>query len=340
MKRDYWPTTAWHTLAPATLGMNADKLSGLDSLIKTEYPEMNGIVMVRNGAIVYEKYDHGYGPEDRHHVASVTKSIISALIGIAIDSGYIQHVDQKVLDFFPEYEQETAHRPKQEITIRHLLTMTAPYPFEDWHEPLDKLCMQSDWVHYTLDLLGIGGSLGAFKYSTAGVHLLSAIITRSTGTSARAFANEHLFKPIGINEIPDYDMSSFGFDDLFGKDVRGWVKDPAGNSTGGWGLTLSPRDMARFGLLYLNRGTWDNQPIISGAWIDQSTLMNSNHYGYLWWLRDEDGVSAYSAVGDGGNIICCIPKQDLVVAIASAFTVNARDRWTLIKEHIIPAIIE
>ncbi|MGG4342122.1 serine hydrolase domain-containing protein [Paenibacillus lautus] len=340
MKRNYWPTTAWHTLAPATMGMDADKLTGLDSLITTEYPNINGIVMVRNGAIVYEKYDHGYGPEDRHHVASVTKSIISALIGIAIDAGYIQHVDQKVLDFFPEYEQKTAARQKQEITIRHLLTMTAPYPFEDWHEPLDKLCMQSDWVHYTLDMLGIGGSLGAFKYSTAGVHLLSAIITRSTGTSARAFANEHLFKPIGMNEIPDYDMSSFGFDDLFGKDVRGWVKDPAGNSVGGWGLTLSPRDMARFGFLYLNRGTWDNQPIISEAWIDQSTLMNSNHYGYLWWLRDEAGVSAYSAVGDGGNIICCIPKQDLVVAIASAFTVNPRDRWALIKEHIIPAIID
>lgn len=100
MKRNYWPTTAWHTLAPATMGMDADKLSGLDSLIKTEYPEMNGIVMVRNGAIVYEKYDHGYGPEDRHHVASVTKSIISALIGIAIDAGYIQHVDRRCWIFF------------------------------------------------------------------------------------------------------------------------------------------------------------------------------------------------------------------------------------------------
>lgn len=340
MKRSCWPTTAWQTLAPATLGMDADKLSGLDSWINTEYPNINGIVVVRNGAIVYEKYDHGYGPEDRHHVASVTKSIISALIGIAIDAGYIQHADQRVLDFFPEYEQEAAARQKRDITIRHLLTMTAPYPFEDWHEPLDKLCMQSDWVQYTLDMLGIGGSLGAFKYSTAGVHLLSAILTRSTGKSARAFANEHLFKPIGMNEIPDYDMSSFGFDDLFGKDVRGWVKDPAGNSTGGWGLTLSPRDMARFGFLYLNRGIWDNQPIISEGWVDQSTAMNSNHYGYLWWLRDEDGVSAYSAVGDGGNIICCIPEKDLVVAIASAFTVNPRDRWTLIKESIIPAILD
>lgn len=340
MKRNYWPTIAWQTLEPATLRIDADKLSVLDSKIPSEYSEINGIVVVRNGYIVYEKYDHGCGPEDTYHVASVTKSIISALIGIAIDSGYIQHVDQKVLDFFPEIEQKADPQQKREITIRHLLTMTTPYPFEDWHEPLDQLCIQSDWVKYTLELMGEGGSLGAFKYSTAGVHLLSAIISRSTGKSARAFANEHLFKPIGMNEIPDYDMSSFGFDDLFGKDVRGWVKDPAGNSTGGWGLTLSPRDMARFGFLYLNRGIWDNQPIVSGGWIDQSTAMNSNHYGYLWWLRDEDGVSAYSAVGDGGNIICCIPNKDLVVAIASKFTVNPRDRWTLIKECIIPAIID
>lgn len=114
-------------------------------------------------------------------MTSVTKSIISALIGIAIDGRYIKNVDQKVLDFFPEYVPDAADRQKREITIRHLLTMTAPYPFEDWHEPLDKMCMQPDWVKYTLDMLGQKGSIGTFKYSTAGAHLLSAIITRSTG---------------------------------------------------------------------------------------------------------------------------------------------------------------
>lgn len=143
-----------------------------------------------------------------------------------------------------------------------------------------------------------------------------------------------------MQEIPDYEMKAFEFDDLFGKNVKGWVHDPNGNSTGGWGLTLTPRDMARFGLLYLNRGVWDNRQVIPAAWVNESIAMNSNHYGYLWWLREEDDVSAYMAMGDGGNVICCIPGKDLVVAIASEFVMNPRDRWALIKEHIIPAIVD
>ncbi|MEK4059779.1 MULTISPECIES: serine hydrolase domain-containing protein [Paenibacillus] len=331
MQRNYWPTSEWlQAPDPATLRKDAEKLTALDPIIKSEYSNINGIVVVRNGYMAYESYYNGYGPEDTHHVASVTKSVISALVGIAIDAGYIRNVDQKVLDFFPEYAQG-ADKQKQEVSIRHLLTMTAPYSFEDWQEPLDKMCMQPDWVKYTLDLLGQQGSIGTFKYSTAGAHLLSAILTRSTGKSAREFANECLFKPIGMKEIPDYEMKSFGFEDLFGENVKGWVTDPNGNSTGGWGLTLSPRDMARFGLLYLNGGIWDEHEVVSGAWTRESTAMNPNKYGYLWWLRQEDGVSAYLAMGDGGNVICCIPEKDLVVAIASEFMMNPRDRWTLIN---------
>lgn len=209
-----------------------------------------------------ERYYHSYGPNDTHHVASVTKSIMSALIGIAIHAGYIKNVDQNALDFFPEYVPSPYNKQKQDTTIRHLLTITAPYPFEDWQESLDKMCTQPDWFTYTLDMLGQEGTIGTFKYSTAGAHLLSAIIIRSTGKSAREFANEYLFKPIGMKEIPHYEMKSFGFDDLFGKHVRGWVNDPDGNLTGGWGLTQTSRDMARFGYLYLNDGTWNNQQII------------------------------------------------------------------------------
>jgi CubicO group peptidase (beta-lactamase class C family) len=333
-----YPTTEWQAVEPASLGMDSEKLSALEPMIKSEYSNINGIVVVRNGYIAYEKYFNSYGPDDTHHVASVTKSIISALIGIAIDAKYIKHANQKVLDFFPEYIPDAAHIQKKEITIRHLLTMTAPYPFEDWHEPLDKMCMHPDWVTYTLDMLGQEGKIGGFKYSTAGAHLLSAIITRSTGKSAREFANERLFKPIGMKEIPDYEMKSFGFEDLFGDQVKGWVKDPNHYSTGGWGLTLNPRDMARFGLLYLNGGIWDNHSIISNTWIEESTAMNPNKYGYLWWVNDEDGIYAYLAMGDGGHVICCIPEKKLVVAIASKFMLNPRDRWTLIKEYMIPAI--
>jgi CubicO group peptidase (beta-lactamase class C family) len=338
MKRDSRPTREWRIADPVSAGVDPEKLAVLDQIIPAEYENINGIVIAGKGQIVFERYYHGHGPDDTYHVTSVTKSIVSALIGIAIDAGYIKSADQKVLDFFPEYVPDAADRQKQEITLRHLLTMTAPWPFEDWHEPLDTLCMQPDWVKYTLDMLGRNGTTGTFKYSTAGAHLLSAVIMRSTGKSAREFANIRLFRPLGMKEIPDYAMKAFGFEDLFGKKVKGWVKDPDGNSTGGWGLTLNPRDMARFGCLYLNCGMWDNRQIISRTWIDESTARNPNNYGYLWWLREEDGVTAYSALGDGGNVICCIPEIDLVVAIASEFVMNPRDRWPLIRKYIIRAV--
>lgn len=305
----------------------------LDQIIKEEYKNMNGMLVVQKGNIIFEKYYNDYGPNDTFHVASVTKTIISALIGICIDKGYIKSVDQRVIEFFPEYNCNSS-----EITVRHLLTMTAPYPFVDWQEPLEELCTQQDWIQYTLDRIGKGGNIGAFKYSSAGAHVLSAIITSVTGKSAREFANEQLFQPLGMREIPNYNMKAFGFDDLFGKDVKGWVHDPNGISTGGWGLTLTVKDMAKFGQMYLNEGIHNGKQILSKSWIKESTTMNTNQYGYLWWLREEDGIFSYCAMGDGGNMICCIPEKELVVVIASEAMPNARDRWELIVKYILPCI--
>ncbi|MBB4826601.1 CubicO group peptidase (beta-lactamase class C family) [Sporosarcina luteola] len=338
MRRNDWPSVNWKVENPETCKIDSAKLSEVESIVRTEYHNLNGLVVIKNGFIAYEKYFNGSSSNDLHHVASVTKSIVSALIGIAIDAGFIKNEDQKVLDFFPEYVADPVHQQKQDISIRHLLTMTAPYAFEDWHEPLDKMCMESNWVEYALNMLGQQGTVGTFKYSTAGAHLLSAIITRSTGKSSREFANEYLFKPIGMKEIPLFEIESYDYDHLFGKDVKGWVHDPNGYTTGGWGLTLTTRDMARFGYLYLNQGKWDTKQIIPQHWIQETTTMNSNNYGYLWWLREENGVFAYVALGDGGNVICCIPEQDIVIAISSEFMVNPADRWPLIMEYIIPAV--
>lgn len=341
-QRDYWPTGEWRIADPASVGMNAEKFIDMERMIKSQYQNIHGIVIVRKGHIVFEKYYHGYGPLDTHNVASVTKSFTSALIGIAIDAGYIKSVDQKVLEFFPEFVPGAGDIQKRTITIKHLLTMTAPIAWKKvdttGYEPLDRLRRQKDWVRFTLDLLGRNGQPGRFQYSTAGTHLLSAIITRTTGMSAQEFANERLFRPIGITEIPDHEMKSFLLDDVFGKNVTGWIKDPQGNTTGGWGLTTTPRDMARFGFLYLNRGFWDNKQIISETWIDESTAMNSNKYGYLWWLREEGNISSYSALGAGGNVICCLPQKDLVVVIASSIVSKPRDRWLLVEKCILPAI--
>ncbi|MED3379553.1 serine hydrolase [Bacillus tropicus] len=305
----------------------------LDQIIQEEYKNMNGMLVVQKGNVIFENYYNGHGPDDAFHVASVTKTIISALIGICIDKGYIKSVDQRVIEFFPEYNVNSS-----EVTVSHLLTMTAPHPFVEWQEPLEELCTQQDWIQYTLNRIGNGGEIGSFKYSSAGAHLLSAIITSVTGKSAREFANEQLFQPLGMREIPKYNMKAFGFDDLFGKDVKGWVHDPNGISTGGWGLALTVKDMVKFGQLYLNEGTHNGKQILSKSWVQESIAMNPNRYGYLWWLREEEGIFSYCAMGDGGNMICCIPEKELVVVIASEIIPNARDRWEWIVKYILPCI--
>jgi len=325
------------------VGMNPETLNSLDSFLKTKFRSINGIVVVRKGYIVFERYNNNYGPDDVHNVTSVTKSVTSALTGIAIDERYIKSVDQKVLDFFPEYIPAPHDTRKYTVTIRHLLTMTAPFAWKTRakrFEPLDRLRRQRNWVLYILNLLGRNGQPGKFQYCTAGSHLLSAIITRTTGMCAREFANERLFRPLGMKEIPDRDMKSFQIDDVFGKNVTGWIKDPQGNSTGGWGLTITLRDMARFGFLYLNRGFWDGTQVISETWIDESTALNANGYGYQWWLRGKGSTFTYSAAGTGGTHIYCIPRKDLVVAIASKLTGKSLDRWTLLEKCIIPAITD
>jgi CubicO group peptidase (beta-lactamase class C family) len=341
MRRDYWPTREWRTASPASLGVDPEKLTSLEQMINSQYRNINGIVIVRKGYIAFEKYYNGCTPADTHSVASVTKSFTSALIGVAIDAGYIQDVHQKVLSFFPEYTPDACDFLKRSITLRQLLTMTAPFAWKTADkrnsEPLDRLRRQRDWVAYILNLLGLNGQPGGFQYCTAGAHLLSAIITRTTGMCAREFANERLFRPTGIRQIPDHPMKSFQLEDVFGKNVTGWIKDPGGNTVGGWGLTITPRDMARFGFLYLNRGVWEDKQVISESWVEESTAPNSNNYGYLWWLRNEGGVLIYSALGSGGNVICCIPEKDLVVAIASKIDMKPRDPWLLFEKYIIPA---
>lgn len=307
------------------------------SVIESEYSNINGIVVVKGKETICETYFHGFGKKDVHHVASVTKSVISALIGIALEKGYIKSIDQKVLDFFPEFPDEDGQGQRKQVTIRNLLSMTAPYPFENGKEPLEQFSMSKDWTNYALSQLGQKGKIGEFLYSTQGAHLLSVILTKATGKSAREFANEFLFVPAGMRVIPEHKIEEFGFDTLFGSKLEGWAYDPQKNSTGGWGLTLTTEDMARFGVVYLNQGKWNKKQIVPKKWIEDSVQMTPYHYGYLWWLIKEEDFSAYAAMGDGGNVICCIPDKDMVIAIASTVIPNPKDRIELMRKVILPA---
>jgi CubicO group peptidase (beta-lactamase class C family) len=343
IQRVYWPTENWHTANPEEAGMDPAILNGLDPLIRSRHKNIKGIVIVRGGNIVYEKYYHRATPADVHNVASVTKSVTSALVGIAIGDGLIKSLDQKVMDFFPEYAGLNGGGCRADITLRHLLTMTAPYPFPDWREPLTKLPGQKDWVKFALDMLGNGGEPGRFKYCTSGAHLLSAVLTRVLGKSAREYANGRLFGPTGMRFIPENPKQGFTFFHIFDPFAKGWLHDPAGNSTGGMGLTLTARDMARFGYLYLNGGRWDGRQVVPESWVDASwqpavKAMGELEYGYLWWLGEEGGVPVKMAMGDGGNMICCVPSMDLVVAVAAKMARNSTDRVELLRRCILPAV--
>lgn len=293
---------------------------------------------MKNGRRVYENYFNGCDSATTFHIASATKSIISVLIGIAIDKGYIESVDQKVLDFFPDYTVKRGEKNIQNITLRNMLTMTAPFKFKS--EPYTKFFSNDDWVHASLDLLGGKGKIGEFRYTPIiGPDVFSGVLVSATGQPVLDFATENLFSPLGIkvehNVILRDKNGHMAF--LKDKNINGWVVDPKGTNTAGWGLNLNPVDMAKIGQLYLDGGVWNNKQIVSTQWIDESTKEHSRwnelSYGYLWWV--EKGES-YSAIGDGGNVIYINKKKKMVISIASLFMPRAKDRIELIKEYVEP----
>lgn len=317
-------------------------ITNFKNLIKTEYDSIAGIVVLKNGERVYEGYFDGFTSEDTVHVMSVTKSIISALIGIALDKGHIKSAGQKVLEFFPDYTLKRGEKTIQNVTIRNMLTMTAPYKYKS--EPYTKVYTSDDWTKAALDLLGgRAGITGEFKYSTVGTQILSGILTNATGKSVIDFAAENLFEPLGIktphNTIIHNKDEHIAF--LKDKHVSGWTVDPKGVNTAGWGLCLTPRDMAKIGQLYLNGGLYDSTQILSSKWIRDSTKEKSRWgelpYGYLWWIIDVKGSHCYAAIGDGGNIIFVNPEKNMVAAITSRFISRAKVQIIeLITEHIVP----
>ncbi len=313
----------------------------IKKIIERDYSNIAGIVVSQNDRIIYEKYFDAYKACDTIHIASVTKSIMSILIGIAIDKGYIESINQCVLDFFPDYKLKRGEKTLQKITIRDLLTMTAPYKYKS--EPYTKVYSQKDWVVSVLDLLGGRSEIGDFKYTTIGINVLSGILGSATGVSVKEFATKYLFNPLEIvppqNKVIDYREAFMGF--IKDKYVEGWVIDFKGVNTSGWGLALKTQDLMKIGQLYLNKGQWNDEQIVSEKWVKESTMKHSKwgdlKYGYLWWIMDDE-IKEYAAIGDGGNIIYINSSKNLVVAITSRFKPRVADRLDLIKKEILPYV--
>ena len=312
--------------------------TALESAILREYSNIAGMVVQQNGTIIYENSFNRYTADTAFHVFSVTKSVLSILIGIAIDKGLIESLDQKVLDFFPEYTPKRGEKTAQLVTLRDMMTMTAPFKYKS--APYTKYFSSESWVKSALDLLGGKGEIGDFRYTPLiGPDILSGILTRVTGLSVLEFAQENLFIPlrIDVSERIVFESKEEQLSIMKDHHGSGWVADPQGINTAGWGLFLRPGEMAKIGKLLLNRGIWDGRQIVSSEWVDESTAPHSRwgelQYGYLWWIIDEEARS-FAALGDGGNAIYVNPKKERVVAIASLFKPTAKDRIEFIKRYI------
>lgn len=321
--------------------MKQEKIAMMEKIVGADYNNMVGIVIMKDGKAVYEKYFNDYTEANRIHISSGTKSIISILFGIALDKGYIDSINQKVLEFYPEYTIKRGEKTIQNITIKDMLTMTAPYKYK--FNPYTKYFTSMDWVKFSLDVLGGKGEIGEFRYAPiVGPDILSGILVKATGQSVFDFAKENLFVPLGITVEKNITFRNKEEQMAFYKatDISCWVASPTGINTAGWGLTLSSADMAKIGQLFLNGGVWNGKRLVSEKWVIDSTLEQSRWkernlpYGYLWWVIEED--NGYAAIGDGGNIIYVSTDKNMVVAITSLLNPRAKDRIEFIKKYVEP----
>ena len=322
----------------------------LHNFIKEKQPNICQIVAYKDDKKVYSDCWNNYKDDDCVHIMSATKSIIALLIGIAIDKGQIGSVEDKVLDYFPDYKVKRGEKTIYDVTIKHLLTMRAPYKCKG--DPWSKVCSSYNWTYSSLDFLGgRKGLTDEFNYQTVCLHILSGILYKATNMKVVDYANKYLFEPLGIKKHINYYVETAEEHKAFtiGKTAKEniWFCDTEGLGTPGYGLCMSAEDMAKIGLLCLNNGSYDGKKIISSNWIKEMTnprVVESKYfrgmeYGYLWWIIDNK-KHIYAAIGNSGNVIYINPEKNIVVSVASYFKPTVFDRVDFIQEYIEPFINE
>lgn len=322
----------------------------LHDFISRTQPNICQITALKDGIEVYTDEWNGYKRDDTCHIMSATKSIVSLLIGIAIQQGLIKDVEDKVLDYFPDYQVKRGEKTIYDVTIRHLLTMKASYKGKG--DPWAKVCSSEDWTKASLDFLGGRKGLSdEFNYRTVCLHILTGLLYKVSKMTTVDFANKYLFAPIGVTKHFNYYAETAEEHKQFtiSKEPKEpiWLCDPMNIATAGYGLCLSATDMAKIGELCLNKGEYDGKQIISSKWIEEMITPTSialekfgnMKYGYLWWIVDsKKGI--YAASGDGGNVIYIDCEHHLVIAVTAYFKPMVFDRIDFIEEHIKPFVLK
>ena len=358
-----WPTTGWAVSTPEAQGLDPDPLGSLDTDIRAgTFGNIDRMVVVKDGyLVVNHRYDTDYqdisrgqtGPlgcgvdacsdasqlhafnylhpdfhpwyqgRDVHSLQSVTKSVTSVLIGVAIERGEIESVDAPVVAFFKGYDLRDADPRLDDVTLDDLLTMRSGIEWHEGDRPLDstnttiQLEASKDWIQFTLDQPMDAAPGEKWVYNSGGSHLMSGIIKDATGTFVDDYAGSYLFGPLGI---PDYH----------------WKKTPKGYPDTEGGLYLEAEQLAKIGYLYLQDGMWEGKRLVPEGWVAASTARQAEvgnrpgwGYGYQWWRIDTEGVDVWAGLGFGGQLLIVIPEYDIVGVINSWNVFGNRPRSVL-----------
>jgi CubicO group peptidase (beta-lactamase class C family) len=341
----------WKIEAQTAVGIDPKPLCALIDNIETNKRNIHSVLVVRRGALVFEHYGRGvderwgsnlgevtFGPEVKHDVRSVSKSVVSLLIGIALERKLIENIDQTVFSFLPQYA--SLRTPANEgISLRHLLTMSSGI---SWNEETSYSDTSNSWLHmsdapdpyrYVLEQPQMAEPGKVWNYGGGSTMLLAAVLQRTSGKWIEELAQDELFAPLGITDFE-------------------WVKIPSsGEFASDSGLRLRPRDMAKLGQLVLSHGMWKGKPIVSAEWLKEATMKRfrldyNAYYGYQWWISSSSvngkKIDWFEGLGFGGQRIIIVPSQELVI-VFTAGLYNASEGWLvttrLINDYVMPAAV-
>ncbi len=302
---DYWPDESWRVSTLEEQDMNVQRIDSLTERLE-EGSSVTSLLIIRNGYLVYESYRQGKDADSHMHIFSCTKSFTSALVGIAIREGYIQSIDAQILPYFSDWEIENIDMRKENLTIRHFLTMCTGL---DWNEHnvsysdpanmFNRMISSSNPAKFVLDLRMVQDPGVEHVYNTGASQVLAALIREITGQRPLAFAQEYLFDPLSISDAV-------------------WAFTRVDTNVGGTQLYIKSRDMARFGYLYLQNGTWNQEQIIPADYVHESQVaaistLWEHDYGLHWWINSEHHY--FCALGSNGQGIFIDTSHDLIMVI-------------------------
>ena len=317
-----------------TLTAVAQPASSFDTLLDRaeELAPLNSLIVSWKGEVVAERYYRGMSANRAVNVKSVSKTLLSPLVGIAIRDSLLEGIDQKLANLLPDYFEDIDDEHRNSIRLHHVLSMTTGLEGTSFQN-YGPWVASKDWVKFALDQPAVCRLSACMTYSTGNSHLISVILSRASGKDLRSYARDVLFRPLGIP-------------------LPGWDRDPQGNYLGGNNIALRPRDMLRFGELFLNGGMYHGEQLVPAEWVARSmnaytvSPWNGHWYGYFWWSRVFGGEHTHFAWGYGGQYIFIIPRLELVVVVTSSLRNRPRGVshnrvvQNFLAEEVIPLVRE